>query len=235
VAAARAAWRAEAAGIDPARLVFLDESGIDTRLVRTHARAPRGRRAHGQAPGGHWHRLTLIGALALDGVCAAMAVAAATTAAVFRAFVEQALVPAFVEQALVPAFVEQALVPAFVEQALVPAFAEQALVPAFVEQALVPALRGRPGAIVVMDNLAAHKAATVREALDRAGLGHRYLPAYSPDMNPIEQAWSKLKARLRSRAARSREALERALPGELGAITGQDARNWFRHAGYQPN
>ncbi len=190
MAAARAAWQDEAAGIDPARLVFLDESGIDTRLTRTHARAPRGRRAHGQVPGGHWHRLTLIGALTLDGVCAAMAVAAATTTAVFRAFVEQAL---------------------------------------------VPALRGRPGAIVVMDNLAAHKAATVREALDRAGLGLRYLPAYSPDMNPIEQAWSKLKARLRSRAARSREALERALPGELGAITGQDARNWFRHAGYQPN
>lgn len=53
MAAARAAWRAEAAGLDPSRLVFLDESGFDIRLVRTHARAPRGRRAHGKAPGGH--------------------------------------------------------------------------------------------------------------------------------------------------------------------------------------
>ena len=190
MAAARTAWRDEAAGIDPARLVLLDESGIDTRLTRTHARAPRGRRAHGKVPGGRWHRPTLIGALALDGVCAAMAVAAATGTAVFRAFVTEAL---------------------------------------------VPALRGRPDAIVVMDNLAAHKAACVREALDRAGVGHRYLPAYSPDMNPIEQAWSKLKARLRADAARSREALDRALPGALGAVTSQDARGWFRHAGYQPN
>jgi len=190
VAAARTAWRAEAAGIDPARLVFLDESGIDTRLVRTHARAPRGRRAHGKAPGGHWRRLTLIGALARDGLCAAMAVAAATSTAVFRAVVEQALIPVL--------------------------------------------LRGRPDAVVVMDNLAAHKAAIVRKAFDRAGIGHRYLPAYSPDMNPIEQAWSKLKAHLRAKAARSREALERALPVALRTVTAQDARGWFRHAGYPP-
>jgi transposase len=107
---------------------------------------------------------------------------------------------------------------------------------AFVEQALIPALlRERPDAVVVMDNLGAHKAAAVRGALDRAGIGHRYLPAYSPDVNPIEQAWSKLEARLRAEAARSREALDRALPGALGTITGQDARRWFRHAGYQPN
>ena len=188
MAAARAAWRAEAAGLDPARLVFLDESGFDTRLVRTHARAPRGQRAHGEAPGGRWERLTLIGALARDGVCAAKAVAAATGTAVFLAFVEQALIPAL--------------------------------------------LRERPDAVVVMDNLGAHKAAAGRGALDRAGIGCRYLPAYSPDMNPIEQAWSKLKARMRANAARSREALERALPDALRAITAQNARGWFRHCGY---
>jgi transposase len=190
VAAARAAWRAEAAGIDPARLIFLDESGFDTRLTRTHARAPRGRRALGRAPGGHWQRLTLIGALALDGLCAAMTVAAATGTAVFLAFVTRVL---------------------------------------------VPALRARPGAVVAMDNLAAHKAAAVREALDGAGVNHRYLPAYSPDMNPIEQAWSKLKTHLRAKAARSREALERAIPAALRTITPGDARGWFRHCGYQPN
>src|SRR3954449_3004916 len=62
---------------------------------------------------------------------------------------------------------------------------------AFVEQALVPALRARPDALVVMDNLRAHKAEKVREALDRAGLAHRYLPSYSPDLDPIEKpAWS---------------------------------------------
>ncbi len=189
MAAARAEWRDEAAGLDPARLVFLGESGFDTRLVRAHARAPRGQRAHGEAPGGHWHRLALVGALALDGICAAMAVAAATGTAVFLAFVERALIPAL--------------------------------------------LRERPDAVVVMDNLGAHKAAAVRGALDRAGIGHRYLPAYSPDMNPIEQAWSKLKARMRAEAARSREALERALPDALGTITAQNARGWFRHCGYR--
>ena len=191
MAVARAAWRGEAAWIDPARLVFLDESGFDTRLVRTHARAPRGQRAHGAAPGGHWRRLTLIGALGLDGLCATMTVAAATGTAVFLAFVEQVLIPAL--------------------------------------------LRERPDAVVVMDNLAAHKAACVRAALDKAGIGYRYLPAYSPDMNPIELAWSKLKALLRSVGARSREALEQAIPGALAAVTSRDARGWFRHAGYAPS
>ena len=107
---------------------------------------------------------------------------------------------------------------------------------AFVTQVLIPVLsRERPDAIVVMDNLAAHKAAAVREALEAAGIAYRYLPAYSPDRNPIEQAWSKLKTRLRARAARSREALENAIPDALGTITPSDARGWFRHAGYTPN
>ncbi|MBV9749867.1 MAG: IS630 family transposase, partial [Acetobacteraceae bacterium] len=188
VAARRLAWRAEAAGIDPARLVFLDESGFDTRLSRTHARAPRGQRAHGHAPGGHWRRLTLIGALALDGLCAAMLVAGATDTRVFLAFVTQVLIPALKQQ--------------------------------------------RPDAVVVMDNLAAHKAALVRRALDAAGIAYRYLPAYSPEMNPIERAWSKLKTYLRARAARTREALEHAIPGALATVTPHDAQGWFRHAGY---
>jgi transposase len=190
VVAARAAWWAEAARTDPARLVFLDESGFDTRLTRSRARAPRGQRALGRVPGGHWQRLTLIGALALDGLCAAMTVAAATSTAVFLAFVTQVL---------------------------------------------VPALRERPGAVVVMDNLAAHKAAAVRRALDQAGIDYRYLPAYSPDLNPIEQAWSKLKTYLRAGAARSRQALEDAIPAALAAITPGNAKSWFRHCGYQPN
>ena len=70
-----------------------------------------------------------------------------------------------------------------------------------------------------MDNLGAHKAEKVRGALDRAGLAHRYLPSYSPDMNPIEPAWSKLKTRLRAVGARSKEALEAALGPALATIT----------------
>jgi transposase len=187
VAEARAAWRAELAGVDPARLVFIDETGIDTRMTRAYARAARGQRATGKVPWGRWERLTVIGALALDGVVASRGIAAATGTAVFLAFTEEVL---------------------------------------------VPALRGRPDALVVMDNLGAHKAEKVREALDRAGLSHRYLPSYSPDMNPIEQAWSKLKTRLRAVGARSKEALQAALGPALATITAQDARGWFRLAGY---
>jgi transposase len=172
VVAARAAWQVEAAGLAAERLIFIDESGFDTRLVRTHARAPRGQRAHGSAPAGHWRRLPLIGALGLDGLGVAMTVTAAASTAVFLAFITQLLIPAL--------------------------------------------LRDRPDAIVVMDNLAAHKAVSVRRALAAAGISYRYLPAYSPDKNPIEQAWSKLQTYLRAKAARSREALEAAIP---------DARN----------
>jgi DDE superfamily endonuclease len=120
------AWREELAGLDPACLIFIDASGIDTRLTRAYGRAARGQRAVGKVPHGNWERLTVIGALALDGVVAAMSIAAATSTAVFLAFAEQ-----------------------------------------------VPALKDRPDAVVVMDNLPAHKAAAVREALDRAGLAHR--------------------------------------------------------------
>ena len=104
---------------------------------------------------------------------------------------------------------------------------------AFTEQVLVPALHDRPDALVVMDNLPAHKAQLVREALDRAGLAYRYLPSYSPDLNPIEQAWSKLKTRLRAAGARSHEAPNDALGPALATITAQDARGWFQLCGYQ--
>ena len=73
MAEARAAWRAELAGVDPARLVFIDETGIDTRMTRPYARAARGQRAVGKVPRGRWERLTVIGALALDGLVASRA------------------------------------------------------------------------------------------------------------------------------------------------------------------
>jgi transposase len=189
IAAARAAWRAEVMGaIDPDRLVFLDESGLDTRLTRAYARAPGGQRAVGRVPGGNWRRLTILGALARTGLVAVMTVAAATSTAVFLAFIEGML---------------------------------------------IPMLHARPGAMVVMDNLAPHKAAGVRAALRQAGLEHRYLPAYSPDLNPIEPCWSKLKGELRSAAPRSLDALDNALPSALGAITPEDAQAWFHHCGYR--
>lgn len=127
----------------------------------------------GRVPGGHWKRLTILGALAADGLVAAMTVAAATTTQVFLAFVEQVL---------------------------------------------LPALRTKPGCLVVMDNLAPHKAACVRAAFEAAGIAYRYLPPYSPDLNPIEPAWSKLKGALRRAEARSLAQLDAELPHALCQI-----------------
>jgi transposase len=108
---------------------------------------------------------------------------------------------------------------------------------AYLDQVLLPALRRtRPDAVLVMDNLAAHKTPEVKALLDRAGFAYRYLPAYSPDLNPIEPAWAKVKASLRKAAARSVEDLHAALGPALDAITAQDAQGFFRHAGYDcPN
>jgi transposase len=147
------------------RLVFLDESGVTTRMARTHARAPRGQRAYGSIPLGSWQRLTMLGALACEGLVATMSIEASTTVLL-----------------------------------------------AYLEQVLVPKLRQvKPDAILVMDNLRPHHATQVRDLLAQAGIGLLYLPRYSPEFNPIEQAWAKMKERLKAKAARTLEALEAEL------------------------
>ena len=191
MALAREAWRTDAAGvggIGPERLVFLDECGVLTNMARLHGRSPRGARAHGSVPCGHWTRLTVLGALGSKGVVAAMGVEAATSTAVFHAYLEKALLPEL--------------------------------------------RRTKPDAVLVMDNLGAHKAPRVRALLDRSGFAYRYLPAYSPDLNPIEPAWAKVKAELRRVAARTADALHEALGPALASVTPQDAAGFFRHCGY---
>jgi transposase len=170
------------------RLVFLDESGVSTKMARTHARAPRGQRAYGLIPLGSWQRLTVLGALACEGLVATMSIEASTSTSVLLAYLEQVLVPAL--------------------------------------------KRTKPDAILVMDNLRPHHATQVRELLDQAGIGLLYLPRYSPEFNPIEQAWAKMKERLKARAARTLETLEAELKPALDTITAKDARGWIRHAGY---
>lgn len=101
---------------------------------------------------------------------------------------------------------------------------------AYLEQVLCPKLK--PGDVVVMDNLSAHKVEGVRERIEATGAELLYLPPYSPDFNPIEQAWSKLKQRLRGAKARTAEALEQAVAEALEAITPDNASAWFRHCGY---
>ena len=86
----------------------------------------------------------------------------------------------------------------------------------------------------MLDNLAVHKTPAVRAALDRAGINYRYLPSYSPDFNPMEPCWAKLKAHFRTRVARSIEALEAELPSALRTITPGHAQGWFRHCKYLP-
>jgi transposase len=194
VAAARAAWPTEAGigGIAPDRLVFLDECGVLTNMARLWGRSPRGARAHGAAPCGHWTRLTVLGALGIGGMVAAMATEAATDGAVFHAWLERVLLPEL--------------------------------------------RRARPDAVLVLDNLRAHKTRAVRDLLDRSGFTYRYLPSDSPDLSPLEPAWAKVKAELRRVAARSVEALHQALRPALDTITPQDASGFFRHAGYaRPN
>jgi transposase len=101
---------------------------------------------------------------------------------------------------------------------------------AYVQQVLVPTLK--PGDLVVMDNLSSHKVAGVREAIETAGAQLRYLPAYSPDLNPIEQLFAKLKALLRTIAARSVETLWTAIGHLIREFSPGECANYFRHAGY---
>ena len=191
MAAARATWRTNAAGVGgiaPERLVFLDECGVLTSMARLRGRSPSGTRAYGTVPCGHWTRLTVLGALGTGGMVAAMAMEAATSGAVFHAWLDRVLLPEL--------------------------------------------RRTKPDAVLVLDNLAAHKAPEVRDLLDRSGFAYRYLPSYSPDMNPIEPVWAKVESELRRVGARTAEALHRALGPALDSITARDASGFFRHAGY---
>jgi len=101
---------------------------------------------------------------------------------------------------------------------------------AYLEQVLCPWLQ--PGQVVIMDNLAAHKVQGVRQRIEATGARLIYLPPYSPDFNPIEKAWSKIKQLLRSAKARTVEALENAVAEALAAITAENALAWFAHCGY---
>ena len=168
--------------------MFIDEAGVTTAMTRTYARAPRGQRAYGTAPAGRWRRLTVLGALGLDGVAAAMTIEAATDTAVFLAFLDHVLIPELV--------------------------------------------RAKPGAVVILDHLSPHKAPAVRERLEAAGFELIYLPRYSPDLNPIEPLWAKVKAALRAAAARTVGALETALADALDRVTPDDARGFFHGCGY---
>lgn len=110
--------------------------------------------------------------------------------------------------------------------------ADSAAFAVYVEQLLAPSLR--PGQMVVLDNLSIHLGPRVRQAIEARGCRLLFLPAYSPDFSPIEEAFSKLKTFLRRVGARTREALQEAIAQALDLITVADARGWFTHGGYPP-
>ena len=101
---------------------------------------------------------------------------------------------------------------------------------AYVEQVLIPTLKDKE--IVVMDNLGAHRGKRIKELVEGAGAEMKFLPAYSPDLSPIEECWSKVKTILRSKAARRREGLEEAIKEAIIAVSSDDAKGWFKHCGY---
>jgi transposase len=107
----------------------------------------------------------------------------------------------------------------------------KAVFEAYVEEFLAPSLS--PGQVVILDNLGAHKGEKVRRLIEAQGARLIFLPTYSPDFNPIEEAFSEIKALLKKAAARTREALTGAIAAALSAITSEDALGWFGHCGYE--
>ena len=101
---------------------------------------------------------------------------------------------------------------------------------AYLEQVLCPRLQ--PGQVVVMDNLSAHKNSAVRQCIEKTGARLLYLPPYSPDFNPIEQCWAKIKEHLRAAKARLLEILDQAVTEAIAAVTAHNAAAWFHHCGY---
>ena len=142
----RRRWRSWQGRLDPARLVFIDETWIKTNMTPLRGWGPRGQRLRGFAPHGHWRTLTFLGALRCDRLTAPCVFDGPINGECFRAYVQQQLLPTL-----------------------------------------------QPGDIVIMDNLGSHKSAAIRQAIRAAGARLWFLPAYSPDLNPIEQTFAKIK------------------------------------------
>ena len=183
--AARQAWFDGQTDLQPERLIFVDESGLSTKMARLRGWAPKGERCRAAIPHGHWKTTTFVAGLTLSGFCAPMLLDGPMDGDAFVTWCERMLAPAL-----------------------------------------------RPGDIVVMDNLPAHKVAGAQEAIEAAGASLLFLPPYSPDFNPIEMAFSKLKAHMRKAAARTVEALDAAVAAALNTFRPHECENFFAHAGY---
>ena len=181
----RAAWTVFAAGIDPRRLIFLDETFGTTAMTRLYGWGPTCQRVRDAVPHSHWKTTTFVAALRLNGLFAPMVVDGALNGELFLKYIQQELAPHL-----------------------------------------------RSGDILVLDNLPTHKIRGVVETLQARDAQVLYLPPYSPDFNPIEQVFSKIKNELRRRELRTIPALENAFGESLDWITAQERINYFQHSGY---
>lgn len=186
VNARRAVWRVQQIGLDPERLVFLDETWAKTNMTRPRGRSRRGTRLIASVPYGHWKTTTFVAALRTQGLTAPLVIDGPINGEVFLAYVQQQLAPTL-----------------------------------------------QPGDLVVLDNLSSHKRAGVREAIESVGATLLYLPPYSPDFNPIEQAFAKFKWLLKSAAERTVDSLWRTCGQLLDEFTPTECRNYIHHCGYR--
>ena len=166
-------------------MIFIDETGANTKMARLRGWSAKGERCRAAIPHGHWRTTTFTAGLRLSGMAAPMLLDGPMHGAAFLAYVEHVLVPDLAV-----------------------------------------------GDIVVMDNLASHKVAGVRERIEAAGATLLYLPPYSPDFNPIEMAFSKLKAALQKAAARTKADLWDAIATAIETFTPTQCENYFAAAGY---
>ena len=171
--------------IDPARLVFIDETWTKTNMAPLRGWGPLGQRLPAKVPHGRWTTMTFIAALRHDRVEAPWLIEGPINGESFRLYIDQVLIPTL-----------------------------------------------RPGDIVIMDNLGSHRSIAVRRALRAAGAKLFYLPKYSPDLNPIEMLFSKLKHGLRKAARRTQDALYEALVQLLPTVAIHECANYFVKAGY---
>ena len=172
-------------GLDPDKIVFIDETWAKTNMTRIRGRAKEGQRVVAKVPHGHWKTTTLVAALDQKGMRCSATLDGAVNGDAFEAFVRQVLAPTLTA-----------------------------------------------GDMVVMDNLSSHKGAAVREAIEKEGAHVCYLPPYSPDLNPIEMAFSKLKQLIRSAGHRTKETLWSDTQRMLDQITPADAAGYLHHCGY---
>jgi transposase len=188
VAEARDHWQAWQKSCDVSKLVFLDETGITTDMLRRYGRAIGGARCVDSAPAGHWKTLTFIAGLRADRLTAPWCMDQAMNGEAFKEYLRSQLGPTL-----------------------------------------------KPGDIVICDNLPTHKVADVEAIIEAQGATLKYLPPYSPDLNPIEQVFAKVKALLRKAAARTVTQLWQTLGSLLDEVQAEECRNYFQNAGYASN